>query len=69
MPKFAMKISDDVLNMVGELLGTDAHAVFGDDMFVVMELVSAEPFEINAKILSEDAVFEMFKKDKTLEIM
>lgn len=69
MPKFAMKISDDVLDMVGQFLGEDAHGVFDDDMFIVMEVISADPLEINAKILSEDAVFEMFKQDNTLQVM
>ena len=65
MPRFAMRITDEVLSMAKQLTGSEDAGLEGD-MFVVIEALT--PTKFTAEIMTGDAVFEEYKKDSDLQI-
>jgi hypothetical protein len=65
--RFAMKISEELLTLVAEMTG-ETESPFEDDSYIVIEPIDGLN-EFNLKIMSEDSVFEEFKKDNTLHIL
>jgi len=71
MPRFAYKMTPAFFDMVSGFFGIDTssvevqHALSG--AYVLITMVT--PTELNFKIVSEDEVFEEYKKDNTLHII
>lgn len=66
MPRIALKITDNIVDMVRELTGVEQSPLY-EDTYLLFDVISETEFHI--QIVPEDTVFEEFKKDETLHIM
>jgi hypothetical protein len=67
MPRYAFKVTQEVIGFVAELLDEDEIVIPGNEIYVVMEMIG--PLEINAKFMSTSEVLEEYKKDSTLQVL
>lgn len=63
--RLAYKITEEFLAMIAGFFGTEV-TPFAEGMYCLMEMIS--PTEVNLKIVTEEMVFEEYKKDDTLHI-
>jgi hypothetical protein len=62
--RLAYKITEDYTDMIKGFFGTDATILEGTYFLIEM----TGPAEVNLKIVTEDQMFEEFKKDPALHI-
>jgi hypothetical protein len=65
--RFAMRLTPELLDNIGQLTGEDASGVFADVPYVVVTLLAVT--ELNVKFMSEDQMLAEFKDDRTLQIL
>jgi hypothetical protein len=65
MPRFAMRITEEILDFAESLTG--ARADFDDNLYMVITIISST--EYNLKLMSEYEVFVEFKNDSTLQVL
>jgi hypothetical protein len=65
MPRFAMRVTEEILDFAEGLAG--ARADFGDTLYMVITLIS--PTEFNLKLMTEDEMLAEFTNDSTLQIL
>jgi len=67
--RIAMKISEEAIAIIGELVGAPAEDVFEDNTYAVITIIDLENFELNVKFMTEEAIFEEVKHDSSIHIL
>lgn len=68
--RFVIRFSDEVLAVVGQLLGEENVDTGGDKLYLLIEIVDpTNPTEFHAKVMTEDQMLEEYKKDSSLQVL
>lgn len=68
MTRIAMQLSENLMNMVRQLVGIPEDVeIFEDHTYAIFEMTS--PTEFNVKLVTEDEIFEEAANDSELEII
>lgn len=68
--RFAIRFSDELIAMVGQLLGEENLDIGDDKLYLLAEIDdSANLPEFHAKVMTEDQILEEYKKDSSLHVL
>lgn len=68
--RFVIRFSDEVLAVVGQLLGEENVDIGDDNLYLLCEIVdSTNLAEFHAKVLTEDQMLGEYKKDSSLQVL
>jgi hypothetical protein len=67
MPRFVVRITEELLASIGEAIGESAENLFGDKKFALITFLADT--EMNLKFMTEDELFVEVKNDSSIQIV
>lgn len=67
MPRFVIRLTEELLISIGETFGVSTENVFGDKKFALITAISDA--EMNLKLMTEDELFDEVKHDSSIEVL